>query len=134
MNDETTLTGTLEVWVTSSRAQLPVEGATVTVTTAGRGKQELLHLMVTDESGRAGPVVLDAAVGGGEGLEPGGPIPVADYALWVEHPEYAGVHVERFQIFPGTRSVQQIDLLPLPQPTWTNEAQGEEIDAQAQDL
>lgn len=132
MND--TLTGTLEVWVSASRANLPVEGATVAVTTVGTKDRMLISLLSTDESGRAGPVTLDAAPGGGEGLAPGGPVPFADYALWVEHPEYGVAHVEQFQIFPGIESIQQINLQPLPQPTWTPEASGEVISAQPQNL
>ncbi len=132
--EETTRTGTLQVWVTSSRAELPVEGATVAVTTAGDEDRRLLALLVTDESGRAGPVTLPAAPGGGEGLTPGGPLPFADYALWVEHEDYAVARVEQFQIFPGIESVQQISLLPLPQPPWLTQAEGGVIDARPQDL
>ena len=50
-------TGILEVWVTTSRAQLPVEGASVAVTQPeGDGRRRLIALLVTDGSGRAGPL------------------------------------------------------------------------------
>lgn len=48
-------TGTLEVWVTTSRAQLPVEGASVAVTRPEQdGQKQLIALLITDESGRQG--------------------------------------------------------------------------------
>ncbi len=132
--EQTTHTGTLEVWVTASRAQLPVEGATVAVTSAGPENRTLLSLLVTDESGRAGPITLDAAPGGGMGLEPGSPVPFADYALWVEHPAYEVARIERFQIFPGVESIQQINLLPLSRPAWEGDEISAEVGSEPQDL
>ena len=47
-------TGTLTVRVITSRAQLPVEGATVVVTQKGKGgKYQLLSVQATDRSGTA---------------------------------------------------------------------------------
>ncbi len=132
--ENNTKTGTLQVWVTASRAQLPVKGATVAVTTAGDGERELISLLVTDESGRAGPLTLAAAPGGSMGLEPGGPAPFADYSLWVEHPEYEVARVDRFQIFPGVDSVQQINLLPLSSPIWEGSEVSENVGSQPQEL
>ena len=44
--------GTLRVRVFTSKAQIPVEGATVVVTGAGEnGKQDLISLQITDRSG-----------------------------------------------------------------------------------
>jgi len=126
--------GTLEVWVTASRAQLPVEGATVAVTTAGPENRQLLALLVTNESGRAGPVTLASPSGGNMGLEPGGPAPFTDYSLWVEHPEYEVARIDRLQIFPGVDSVQQINLLPLSMPSWEGGSVDTETGSQPQDL
>ena len=128
-------TGTVEIWVTTSRAKLPVEGASVAVTRPeAEGRSRLLALLITDESGRAGPLSLPAAAEGGDGLDPGGPRPDAMYALRVEHPDYELVEVERFQIFPGVVSVQQIDLVPLAAPSWDRGEVSEEIAADPQPL
>ena len=52
-------TGTLTVRVITSRAQLPVEGATVVVTQRGTGgKYQLLSVQATDRSGATKPVVI----------------------------------------------------------------------------
>lgn len=129
-------TGTLTVWVTASRAQLPVEGATVAVTTA-EGAEEgrtLLSLQVTDESGWTAAITLPSAPGDGMGLTPGGPVPFADYALWVEHPGYEVARVDRFQIFPGVDSVQQVSLIPLSSPAWEGEGVSDTVGSQPQDL
>lgn len=128
-------TGTLVVWVTTSRAQIPVEGASVAVVRPEEdGRWQLIALLITDESGRAGPLTLPAAVEGGDGLSPGGPRPDAMYALRVEHPDYEMVDVERFQIFPDITSIQQIDLVPLGDPSWDMGGVGEEISAEPQPL
>jgi len=132
--NQNTNTGTLTVWVTASRAQLPVEGATVAVTTAGTEGRTLLSLQVTDESGWTSPVVLKSAPGDSMGLTPGGPVPFANYALWVEHPDYEVARVEQFQIFPGVDSVQQVSLIPLSRPIWEGDEVNTSAGSQPQDL
>lgn len=124
--------GTLSVQVTTSRAQLPVRDATVAVTTTGANRQ-LLFLLVTDESGLAGPVTLESAPGDG-GTTPGGAAPFRDYALWVEHPEYQVALVEQLQIFPGVESVQHINLIPLSRPVWEGEEDAAPVSSEPQDL
>ena len=126
-------TGTLVVWVTTSRAQLPVEGASVAIARPEEdGRWQLIALLITDESGRAGPLTLPAAVEGGDGLVPGGPRPDAMYAMRVEHPDYEMVDVDQFQIFPDVTSIQQIDLVPLGEPSWDMGGVSEEITAEPQ--
>lgn len=128
-------TGNLEVWVTTSRAQLPVEGASVAITQPeGNGQRRLIALLITDDSGRAGPLTLPAAAEGGDGLTPGGPRPDAVYALRVEHPDYEMVEVDQFQIFPGITSIQQIDLIPLANPSWDRGEVSQDISAESQPL
>ena len=128
-------TGSLEVWVTTSRAQLPVEGASVAVTQPeANGQRRLIALLITDDSGRAGPLTLPAATEGGDGLTPGGPRPDAVYALRVEHPDYEMVEVDQFQIFPGITSIQQIDLVPLANPSWDRGEVSQDISAESQPL
>lgn len=111
-------TGTLIVQVTTSRARLPVSGATVAVAArdadadAG-GRRRLVALRETDESGRSGPIRLQVPASDDGGRTPGGPAPYSMYSLWVEHPEFQVEFVENFQVFPGIESVQQISLIPL---------------------
>lgn len=68
-------TGTLTVRVITSRAQLPVEGATVVVTQRGTGgKYQLLSVQATDRSGATKPVVISTPALG-ESTHPGSPVP-----------------------------------------------------------
>ncbi len=112
-------TGTLSVRVFTSQAQIPLEGATVVVATAGEeGKYKLLSIQNTDSSGKTRTITIDAPALG-ESTSPGGlPGPGAPFAqcnVWAEQPGYAMLQVENVQIFPGMETVQNMELIPLPQ-------------------
>ena len=88
-------TGTLTVRVITSRAQLPVEGATVVVTQRGTGgKYQLLSVQATDRSGATKPVAISTPALG-ESTHPGSSVPpYAVCDVWAEHPGYAMLLVE----------------------------------------
>ena len=112
-------TGTLSVRVFTSQAQIPLEGATVVVAAAGEeGKYKLLSIQNTDSSGKIRTIAIDAPAPG-ESTSPGGlPGPGAPFAqcdVWAEQPGYAMLQMEDVQIFPGVETVQNMELIPLPQ-------------------
>ena len=112
-------TGTLSVRVYTSQAQIPLEGATVVVAAPGEeGKWKLLSIQNTDSSGQICPIQIDAPALG-ESTSPGGlPGDGAPFALcnvWAEQPGYAMLQMENVQIFPGVETVQDMELIPLPQ-------------------
>ena len=112
-------TGILSVRVFTSRAQIPLEGATVVVAEPGEeGKWKLLSIQSTDSSGLIRPVTVDAPTLG-ESTSPAGlPGDGAPFALcnvWAEQPGYAMLQMENVQIFPGVETVQDMELIPLPQ-------------------
>lgn len=106
--------GSIAARVTTSRAQLPVAGATVIITTPSEeGRPRILSVLETDENGLAGPIQLPAPTTPTNGTTPGGPVPFSTYSMWAEHPAYEIAAVESFQIFPNVLSVQDISLVPL---------------------
>ena len=120
-----TQTGTLTVRVFTSRAQLPVEGATVAVTQRGRnGKHRVLSVQQTDRDGATRPITIPTPEVGGSTAPNGGTVPFARCDIWVEHEGYELMVIEDVQIFPGEVSMQQVELEPLVRGEgWTQETQ-----------
>ena len=112
-------TGTLLVQVYTSRAELPVRDATVVVIRrAPSGKYELISIQSTDSSGKINTIQIDTPVPAEStspnGL-PGDGAPCALCSVWAEQPGYAMLQVENVQVFPGVETVQNMELIPLPQ-------------------
>ena len=106
--------GTLAVRVYTSRAQLPVEGATVVVTRKGEGgRYQLLSVQATDQSGQVKSISIPAPALG-ESTHPGSAVlPYTVCDVWAEHPGYAMLLVEGVQIFQGVETLQVMELEPL---------------------
>lgn len=129
--------GTIIFRVYTSNAQIPVEGATVVVRQQD-DPGNLLGIRVTDESGQTEPLSIatpDTALGQTqENLIQ----PWTGAVVYIEHPQYERVLLDGVQIFPGIRTVQDVQLLPLqeldpnldqeqrfdftPQPIWEGPA------------
>lgn len=120
-----TQTGTLTVRVFTSRAQFPVEGATVAVTQRGRnGKHRILSVQETDRDGATRPITIPTPEVGESTRPNGGTIPFARCDIWVEHEGYELAVIEDVQIFPGEVSLQQVELEPLVRGEgWTQQTQ-----------
>lgn len=106
--------GTLFVRTFVSNAQFPISGATVIVSApSGDGRQKLLSIQQTDESGVAGPITLEAP-DKSEGLTPDSKnAAFSTYTLVVEHPDYQLAVFDNLQIFPGVETMQDVPLIPL---------------------
>ena len=113
-------TGSLVIRAFTSQAQLPVSGATVIISSQDEdGRRKVFSIQTTDASGGTQPVKLDAPdLSLSEA--PGGAVPFSDYSLVVEHPEYYLATFEKLQVFPGVETVQNVPLVPLPQPAGEN--------------
>lgn len=111
-----TQTGSLIVRVFASRAQLPIQGATVLVTQRDdQGRHQLISALITNESGLAGPISLpapDMVLS----QNPGTPLPFSSYSLVVEHPGYQVALFQDLQIFSGVETTQSVPLIPLSIP------------------
>ena len=117
--------GTIVTRVYTSRAQLPVPGATVAVTQrAGGGRHTLLALRVTIRVATPEPSASES---------PGTESPFAVCDIWVEVPGYEMLLVENVQVFPNTETLQELELIPLPEQT-SSSTRGEIVDIPPQDL
>lgn len=130
-------TGTLSVRVYTSQAQIPLEGATVVVAAPGEeDKWKLLSIQNTNSSGVIQRVRIGAPAAG-ESTSPGGlpgdGAPCALCSVWAEQPGYVMLQVENVQIFPGVETVQDMELIPLPQGLCSLQ-QRDERNITAQDL
>ena len=109
-------TGSLVVRTFTSQAQLPVSGATVIISSREEdGRRKVFSIQTTDESGGTKPFQLEAP-DEALGMSPGQASPFSNYSLVVEHPEYFLATFEQLQVFPGIETVQNVPLVPLPQP------------------
>lgn len=107
--------GTLAVRVYTGRAQIPIEDATVAITRkAPNGKYSLLSVQITGESGEIVPVSIQAP-DAQKSQAPGRSIPFVTCDVWAEHPSYKLLLVEEVQIFAGIETLQEMELIPLPE-------------------
>lgn len=114
-------TGSLVVRVFTSRAQLPVSGATVIISSRVEdGRHQVYSIQTTDASGNTKPFRLEAP-DADFSMTPGDPTPFSNYSLVVEHPEYYLATFEQLQVFPGIETVQNVPLAPLPRPASSGE-------------
>ena len=107
-------TGELVVRVYATAAQLPLEGATVVVTTKEEnGKFSLISLQKTDRSGMTDPITVRTpdAIDSIQQNPAERPFRYCD--VWAEHPGFAVMRVDGVQIFPGIVTRQDMELLPL---------------------
>ncbi|MFV0498058.1 MAG: hypothetical protein ACK5L0_07845 [Candidatus Fimivivens sp.] len=104
--------GNLIVNVTTQNRTEPVQGATVAVRYAQDSANEVVAQVVTDESGKTGPIRLPAPIR----EVPVYPQPMiggdlsAQYLITVEAPGYQSAVDEEILIFDGVTSIKRIDL------------------------
>ena len=107
--------GYIRVQAVTSRAEIPIQNATVTVTGKdGSGTRTLLSLQRTDESGFTKPVAV-ATPALANSLSPDQAQGWTNVTVTVTHPGYEGMIVDRVQVFPGITTIQKMILVPLSQ-------------------
>ena len=105
-------TGFLKVQTLTSRAELPVAGATVSVSMArAGGGRELLNVQRTDESGMTTLLSVPTPELSNS-LAPELPRGWTDVQIAASHPDFDGVVSRDVQIFPGVTTLQTLRLVP----------------------
>ena len=103
--------GTIMVRVFTSRAQLPVTGATVAISRRVEEKRHTLYaIRITNENGEIPPIPISAPAGS---RTPGTEVPYTLLDIWVEHPRYQLELIRNAQVFLGVDSVLEVPLIPL---------------------
>ncbi|MBR3077627.1 MAG: spore cortex-lytic protein [Oscillospiraceae bacterium] len=105
-------TGFLKVQTLTSRAELPVAGAVVSVSAArAGGGRELLNVQRTDESGMTELISVPTPELSNS-LSPELPRGWTDVQIAASHPDFDGVVSRDVQIFPGVTTIQTLRLVP----------------------
>ena len=106
----------LRVVVTTALGALPLEGASVTVSTAAdeAGTRELLYAVTTDSGGMTPPMTLSTPPRANS-LSPDSGLPYAVYTVEVSHPGYTPVSALHVTMFSRVPAVLPVPLTPLPE-------------------
>lgn len=105
-------TGYITVQAVTSRAEIPVEGAVVTIATLlPDGTRRLLSLQRTDDSGRIETVAVTTPELENS-LSPEQQKGWTDVTVTVSRRDYETVRVNTVQVFPGVTTTQEIVLVP----------------------
>ncbi len=107
--------GTVTVYVYTSDAQIPLEGAAVTITRRlPDGAQELLGLRLTNFDGYTEPVDVQTPPAEQSQSFHAGDAPFASVDLRVQLLHYGSVLVQNAQVFAGQQTLQEMMLVPTP--------------------
>lgn len=107
--------GYIRVQAVTSRADVPIRNATVTITgTDASGARTLLSLQRTDASGFTKTVSVPTP-DLSNSLSPDQAQGWTNVTVTVTHPGFEGIIVDRVQIFPGITTIQKMNLVPLSQ-------------------
>ena len=106
----------LRVVVTTALGALPLEDASVTVSTAAdeSGERTLLYSVRTGPGGMTPPLTLPTPPRSNS-MTPDGGLPYAVYTVEVTHPGYTPVTALHVTMFSGVPAVLPVPLTPLPE-------------------
>lgn len=105
-------TGYIVVNVYTSRAQIPLIDAQVSVTSGAGANSKLLGFRTTNESGQTAPISIstpDLELS----LSPSKIKPFAICDIKISHPSYYTLTITNVQIFANTQTIQNVELIPL---------------------
>ena len=104
-------TGTLLIRVFTSRGELPVRDASVSVVRHGPQGTDLVSLQTSDRNSTTEPIPIPSPAPESS-QTPDRSTPYTSCDIWVERTGYHLLVVRGVQIFPGITSYQDIPLIP----------------------
>jgi hypothetical protein len=105
-------TGYIVVNVYTSRAQIPLRNAKVSVTSGPEENSTLLGFRTTDENGQTSLISVetpDLELS----LSPSKMKPFALCNIKISHPSYYTLTITDVQVFANTQTLQNVELIPL---------------------
>lgn len=127
------MNGFIKVQTVTSRAEIPVAGATVSISTLRPGSGRMLLSVQRTDTGGMTELVTVPTPELANSLTPDQPQGWTDVQVAASHPNFDGVVIRDVQIFPGVTTLQELILVPrggLP----TDLGQTEDITIPSQDL
>ena len=126
--------GSIIAQIVTSAAQIPVAGATLTISRElPDGGQELLAVRMSDYDGFTEPFELPTPPASDSQTQQTAEVPYALVDLRTERTGYGRVLVRGAQVFSGVQTLQQLVLIPTPTLP-ENYAETQEFDIPAQEL
>jgi peptidoglycan hydrolase-like protein with peptidoglycan-binding domain len=110
---ETQSLGKLQVNVTSTSNNRPIENATIKVSVTGDATNNVIEELKTNVSGKTSVVDLPAPPLE-YSLTPASPMPYAEYTFTITAPGYEPIIISGAEILPVVKAIQNIALIPLP--------------------
>lgn len=104
--------GYILVNVYTSRAQIPLEGALVSVTSKSGEDSTLLGFRTTNQSGQIEPVAVETP-DFELSLNPSEIKPFSVCDIKISHPSYYTLTINDVQVFANTQTLQNVELIPL---------------------
>lgn len=107
--------GTVVAQIVTSNAQIPVQGAAMTITKElPGGGQELLAVRISNYDGFTAPFTVETPPASESENRQTAEKPYTSLTLRTDRAGYCRVIVRGAQVFPGTQTVQQMVLIPTP--------------------
>ena len=104
-------TGYIQVHAYTSYAQIPLQEVAVSVTDASGAA---IALRLTNRSGTLDqPVAVETPTTATSQSPDTGSIPFTTVNLYARLKDYEAIEIENLQIFPGTITVQNLEMIPL---------------------
>ena len=103
-------TGYIQVRAYASYAQLPLENVAITVTSADG---TAIAMRLTDRNGRIDPIAVPVPDKAESQAPEPGERPYTAVALYAHLRGYERVEADGLQVFAGTTTVQELEMIPL---------------------